>query len=254
MSFFLVLMIGATVAPISYGNPAQPLPPQPIASKSGVRMFAHVKRPACSTRDNVTNERNAIIGENYRWSQFNVYPDNAYDDNERQAINDAMYELSQIIPCVGFGLWPRNSDPWGDYVYVKKGTDNGCDSYVGKLGGRQNMNLQAPACLGHGTILHEMLHALGMHHEHQRRDRDDFINVHWENVLPGWEWTLEKYPENQYDPMGVQYNHRSIMHYYSYDISKNGRPTMTTKAGETFGSNEYLQQTDIRKLKLMYNC
>lgn len=37
-----------------------------------------------------------------------------------------------------------------------------------------------------GTLLHEFLHALGLAHEHQRPDRDRFIDVHVQNILTGW--------------------------------------------------------------------
>ena len=36
-----------------------------------------------------------------------------------------------------------------------------------------------------GTVLHEMLHAMGFVHEHQRSDRDDFVKVNYQNIHPG---------------------------------------------------------------------
>lgn len=40
-------------------------------------------------------------------------------------------------------------------------------------------------CNDKGIILHELLHALGFWHEQARSDRDDFIQVQWENVDKG---------------------------------------------------------------------
>lgn len=68
---------------------------------------------------------------------------------------------------------------------------NRCWSYVGKNGGAQIVSLQppddtGPNCLGgEGRPIHELMHALGVFHEQSRADRDKFIKVHLENVIPG---------------------------------------------------------------------
>jgi len=35
------------------------------------------------------------------------------------------------------------------------------------------------------TPTHELLHALGFHHEHSRADSDDFVTINWQNIEPG---------------------------------------------------------------------
>ena len=62
--------------------------------------------------------------------------------------------------------------------------DVSCYANVGKMGGGQIVNL-GYNCLGNGTIIHEILHVLGMWHEHTRMDRDDYISVIMENIYPG---------------------------------------------------------------------
>lgn len=59
-----------------------------------------------------------------------------------------------------------------------------CYSPVGRTGGSQEVAL-GDACLNHGTIQHEILHALGLWHEQSRSDRDDFIQVMWDNIQEG---------------------------------------------------------------------
>lgn len=33
-----------------------------------------------------------------------------------------------------------------------------------------------------GHAIHEFLHALGVHHEHMRPDRNDYVTIIWENI------------------------------------------------------------------------
>ena len=66
-----------------------------------------------------------------------------------------------------------------------------CWSYVGKFGGPQILSLrppdaEGPNCLGgEGRSIHELLHALGIFHEQSRADRDEFVDIHPENIIPG---------------------------------------------------------------------
>lgn len=57
-----------------------------------------------------------------------------------------------------------------------------CFSVVGTTGGKQLLSLQRFACTRQGIIQHELLHALGFHHEHTRNDRDQYIKINWENI------------------------------------------------------------------------
>lgn len=60
-----------------------------------------------------------------------------------------------------------------------------CWSYVGRQGGGQTVSLSRQGCLYHGTVQHELLHALGFNHEQTRSDRDNHIQVVWDNIIQG---------------------------------------------------------------------
>lgn len=59
-----------------------------------------------------------------------------------------------------------------------------CWSYVGKMESGQLLSL-APGCDHKAVIEHELLHALGFYHEQSRQDRDDYVNIHLDQVVDG---------------------------------------------------------------------
>ena len=59
-----------------------------------------------------------------------------------------------------------------------------CSSVTGRSGGNQTMSL-GEGCHRKGVVIHELLHALGMTHEHCRADRNEFIRINMENIKKG---------------------------------------------------------------------
>lgn len=59
-----------------------------------------------------------------------------------------------------------------------------CFSEVGMSGLRQMVSLNFEVCATYGTIVHELLHVLGLWHEQSRADRDRYVRVVWNNVVP----------------------------------------------------------------------
>ena len=80
-------------------------------------------------------------------------------------------------------------DGQDDYVHFRHG-QGACHSDTGRQGGQQFVTL-LPDC-GTAAVVHELGHTLGLKHEHQRPDRDDFVTVHKENIQPGRESDFAK--------------------------------------------------------------
>lgn len=96
-------------------------------------------------------------------------------------IDEAIGEYHKLT-CVKWVL-RKGTEP--DYVYFTSG-NTGCWSSVGRIGGRQEINLQSPGCLTKkGTVVHEMMHALGFLHEQNRWERDKHVTVNYQNIQTG---------------------------------------------------------------------
>merc|ERR1711993_14098 len=69
-----------------------------------------------------------------------------------------------------------------DFISIIK--DERCYStHIGKnpYGGKQRLSIGL-GCAYKGTVLHELMHAIGFFHEQSRTDRDDHINILWDNI------------------------------------------------------------------------
>ena len=69
--------------------------------------------------------------------------------------------------------------------------------------------------IGIGCVTHELMHALGFFHEHNRHDRDQHVKIHWENIIPGEDRNFEKHAKLEADTYGTPYDPCSVMHYPS---------------------------------------
>ncbi|XP_040920632.1 high choriolytic enzyme 1-like [Toxotes jaculatrix] len=134
--------------------------------------------------------------------------------------------------------------------YLKFQNGKGCASFVGCRGGAQTL-YYARSC-SVGNLCHEIIHALGLHHEHTRKDRDQYITVQWQNIMPGRQKNFNKKRGNT---LNLPYDLNSIMHYGQYFFSQDGSPTVLSKQGKVqMGQRTHLSQLDIQRLNRLYHC
>lgn len=103
-----------------------------------------------------------------------------------------------------------------------------------------------------GSTIHELGHAVGLHHEQTRRDRDQYIEVFLGNILSGKESNFAMHGTWRNSDTGP-YDFDSIMHYSSYAFSKNGQPTIRKRSGGLISAQRReLSQGDIEGIESMY--
>ncbi len=123
--------------------------------------------------------------------------------------------------------------------------------------GPQVLSLSRNGCLYAGIVIHELLHAIGFHHEQNRPDRDNFIKVNYENISPDMAYNFDKMISGV-TTQGFPYDYNSIMHYEDTAFSKNGQKTMVPlQSGVTLlpAYKKYaMTATDINEVKKWYGC
>ncbi|CAD5219550.1 unnamed protein product [Bursaphelenchus okinawaensis] len=199
----------------------------------------------------------AVIKEkgSNRWKNNTLYYilSPQYHPEEKKAIVEAMLHL-ETKTC--FKFVERTTQK--DYLNIRK--EDGCYSYVGRVGGKQLMSLSS-GCLYSYIIQHELLHALGLEHEHQRHDRDKYIKVKFKNVEKGKEDNFDKISSHLIDLYDQPYDFKSIMHYDSkafgrYDWNKRRKleTMLPLKDGITINDNIRLSELDLSKLRILGKC
>ncbi|XP_070814648.1 high choriolytic enzyme 2-like [Chaetodon trifascialis] len=149
--------------------------------------------------------------------------------------------------CIRF-VWRRRQQ---HFLYFFSGS--GCWSYLGRQSRGQAVSLRSNGCLYTSTVQHEVLHALGFHHEQVRSDRDTYVRILTQNIIPGRESNFEKVETNN---LGTPYDFNSVMHYGKYAFSRNGQPTILAKSNPNldFGRATYMSANDIARVNKLYRC
>ncbi|GIY23016.1 astacin-like metalloprotease toxin 1 [Caerostris extrusa] len=169
-----------------------------------------------------TTDRNALPDDIKKWPN-GVIPyriDLALDDLKDEIESAMKYIMDRT--CLKF---VRRENRERDFIRVFYG--DGCYSHWGKTGKAQPLSLGL-GCESFGTIIHELIHAIGFDHEQTRSDRDDYLLIFYQNIDPESldQFMKLKPHENR---LINQFDYDSIMLYGEKTFSRDGR-SKTMKA------------------------
>lgn len=196
--------------------------------------------------------------ENYRWPNAIVPYDfkNDWDDPSTSADEDAVMRarilsaMQEIEAATAVRFVARS----GQDDYVRFRASEGCSATVGHEGGQQSIRL-AMGC-GKWSVVHEMLHALGIQHEQTRHDRNAFVKINFDNIRSGKKHNFET-QDLAFDLRSYDYD--SVMHYGANAFCKKDAagacvgPTIETiPAGIAIGQRTTMSSGDIAAVNLLY--
>ena len=192
----------------------------------------------------------ATSNSNARWTDgiipYEISDD--FDQDQRDTIRDAIRHWNEktIIRLIPHGQLPSAMD----FVEFVPAEDS-CQSFVGRIGGRQTIGCDVGDGFSVGSVIHEIGHAVGYMHEQQRPDRDLFVTINEDNILPDF---LSQFDIRTNGMVLGPYDYGSIMHYPEWAFTNGNGDTIVPNGGEDIGQREGLSPFDIKGVCVLYNA
>ncbi len=185
------------------------------------------------------------------WPNGKVYYtiSNNVSTNLNNNINSAINWLSANTP-LSFALKSASNS---NYVKFNSAGEN--NSLIGMAGGEQIVNLTSNASIS--TVIHEILHACGIHHEMGRNDRDNFVTINTSNIYSSRMHNFNKVGVLSSVDVGI-FDGNSIMMYpsktsdatFAKDINQN--IITDNNPSVTISPSSYPTTTDLLGINMLY--
>ena len=214
-----------------------------------------------------TNIRNTepTIGSDGKIRYIIRYNLSGFRAREKETVRTALCQLSHHV-CLDFVETRFSKSPENVILVKGPAVAKGCStSYIGRpLDHRPVVMNLAAGCLKIGHIQHEFAHALGLAHEQVRPDRDEFLAVHWQNIISGRYHNfrkLRKTGSKIFNDLETPFDSMSLMLYDSnkFRLAKKGYTMTLRKNGVNTGNPVPDQELgissmDVYEICKLYNC
>jgi len=163
-----------------------------------------------------------------------------------QSLAQAMQEIASRVRVQ---FVPRTNEV--DYVLVRDANVN--SSPIGKQGGMQTLFVANWGA--RFEVVHALMHVLGFWHEHQRPDRDLYVQVQSANVDPARAVEFAVVPIG--NTFGQPYDFDSVLHFAATEGGLSGATTLVALPPNqpqqaTMGQRTQLSSGDIEALRRAY--
>lgn len=134
----------------------------------------------------------------------------------------------------------------------------GCSSFVGKVGGTQEISVKTPGCDVIGIASHEIGHSMGLFHEQSRPDQASNVKVNFGNIIASRKDNFYPMPVKDVNTYNLGYEYGSVMHYdgmtrgFTYNPNQYSIATNDKKYQNTIGQRTGPSFIDYKIINLAY--
>lgn len=180
-------------------------------------MILNKSQEDCINAKDISKKIDLIDDPFVGWPEGIVYYqyDEAVKLEFRQKVTAAMKDIEDVS-CIRFKVGHSKQ---GDVVRISSSNDIFCSPSIGWSTYGVNMLLLNDKSTK-GDIIHNLLHTLGFPHMHIVNERDNHININWENIIEAKTYYFRKavVPINMFN---TSYDFDSILHFPSTAFAKN---------------------------------